>query len=104
MLDLTMETGIVLLAAAALGLLLGWVRLKTGSLWPCIFLHAVFNGLVFVVMMLPVEIPGYNLTGVHSFQPWWLDAFGAVLALVGCLAAYGLMREKPRTGLAQDVW
>jgi membrane protease YdiL (CAAX protease family) len=26
-------------------LVLGWVRLQTGSLWPCILLHAVNNGL-----------------------------------------------------------
>ena len=29
-----------------MGLLLGWMRLKTGSLWPCILLHATHNGLV----------------------------------------------------------
>lgn len=29
-----------------MGLVLGWMRLKTGSLWPCILLHAAHNGLV----------------------------------------------------------
>lgn len=28
-----------------MGLVLGWLRLKTGSLWPCILLHATHNGL-----------------------------------------------------------
>jgi membrane protease YdiL (CAAX protease family) len=87
-----------------LGLLLGWVRLRTGSLWPCIFLHAVFNGLVFVVLVLPVEIPGYNLSGVHRFQPWWFDAAGAGLALGGFYAAWRLMLVRPRTGTVHDRW
>lgn len=29
-----------------MGLLLGWIRLKSGSLWPCILLHATHNALV----------------------------------------------------------
>lgn len=31
-----------------MGLILGWLRLKTGSIWPCILLHATHNGLVLV--------------------------------------------------------
>ncbi len=93
-----------LIGTFVLGVLLGWVRLKTGSLWPCIFLHAVFNGFVFFVLMLPVEIPGYNLSGVQSFQPWWFNAAGAVLVLVGGCAALRLMREKPRTDAVQVRW
>lgn len=29
-----------------MGLILGWLRLRTGSIWPCIVLHATHNGLV----------------------------------------------------------
>jgi uncharacterized protein len=29
---------------AAFGIVLGWLRLKTGSVYPCIALHALFNG------------------------------------------------------------
>jgi ABC-2 type transport system permease protein/sodium transport system permease protein len=30
-----------------LGLFLGWVAIRTGSLWPGVFLHAIHNGLLF---------------------------------------------------------
>jgi len=34
-----------------LGLVLGWVRLKTQNLWPCILLHSLFNHVAFVGLM-----------------------------------------------------
>ena len=34
------------LAAAAVGLVIGYVAVQTGSLWPCMMMHAVYNGLV----------------------------------------------------------
>ena len=36
-----------LLPTLILGFALGWVAIKTNSLWPCILLHALHNGLVF---------------------------------------------------------
>lgn len=32
-----------LLHLTALGLVLGWTRLRTGSVWPCVLLHAAYN-------------------------------------------------------------
>lgn len=36
-------------ALAAFGLILGWLRRRTDSLYPCIVLHALFNGVVLIV-------------------------------------------------------
>jgi membrane protease YdiL (CAAX protease family) len=51
-----------------LGLLLAWVVMTTGSLWPSIVLHAAFNGLSLVVFAVPVRPPdapvGLIVTGV----------------------------------------
>ncbi len=41
----------------ALGLLLGWVRIRSASIWPCIFLHAI-NNLMATVVMEQMRIHG----------------------------------------------
>ena len=40
-----------------LGLLLAWVVMTTGSLWPSIVLHATFNGLSLAVFAIPARAP-----------------------------------------------
>jgi membrane protease YdiL (CAAX protease family) len=32
-----------------MGLMLGWLRARTGSLWPCVLAHFLHNGFVVVV-------------------------------------------------------
>jgi membrane protease YdiL (CAAX protease family) len=73
-------------SAFALGILLGWLYLRTASLTLCVFTHAFFNGLSILFSVLPLEIPG--MTGTPDFrnvmfQPWWLDIIGLSLVLVG---------------------
>ena len=43
---------IALPVLAAFGILLGWLRARTGSVYPCIVLHAIFNGIA--VASVPV--------------------------------------------------
>ena len=54
-----------------LGLLLAWVVMTTGSLWPSIVLHAAFNGLSLAVFAVPMRAPdapaGLIVTGVVLF-------------------------------------
>jgi hypothetical protein len=38
-------------AAFALGLILGWIRIRTGSVLACIAGHAIHNGLVFLSVL-----------------------------------------------------
>jgi membrane protease YdiL (CAAX protease family) len=71
------------------GLILAWIFLETGSLWPCIYAHAFYNGLNLIVSeIVRVEIPGFTLPAaadVVSFQPWWFNLIGIILALIGLL-------------------
>ena len=72
--------------AFLLGLFFGWLMLKTGSLQLCILAHALYNGLDFVVSKwIQVPIPGFNIMSPETvqFQPWWFDALGVVLLLLG---------------------
>jgi membrane protease YdiL (CAAX protease family) len=70
------------------GLFVGWVFLRTRSVWPCILAHAVSNSEPhFVKYVFPIEIPGFSMTGEPGvFQPLWLDAVGVVLLAIGMAA------------------
>jgi membrane protease YdiL (CAAX protease family) len=86
-------------SAFVLGLALGWIFLRTGSLWPCIVGHALFNGHGFLIAaLLPVTIPGYNPEtidlSVVEFQPLWFDALGVLATAVGFI---GLARVFEKT-------
>ncbi len=75
-------------SAFILGMVLGWVFLRTRSLWPCLAGHAIFNGHSFVIVALvPFNIRGYNPETVDlrvvEFQPWWLDLTGLAALLIG---------------------
>lgn len=65
------------------GLLLGWITLETGTLWPAVLTHAANNSLSSWASSFMPEIPGYS-TGISdevTFQPLWFDSAGlAVLA------------------------
>lgn len=68
----------------AIGLLLGWCYVRTGSLLPCILGHAVNNALAQVLRHAPFDLPG--VTGHYEqpvHQPWWLTLGGAVVLLLG---------------------
>ena len=74
------------LVALFAGLYLGHLCLSTGSLWPPIVAHGVFNGLPVVLAALGFTVDGYNspnVPGAASFQPWpWL-ACGVLLLVAG---------------------
>ncbi len=38
-----------------LGLILGWLRVRTGSIWPAVIVHAVNNGLASLMIVLLLE-------------------------------------------------
>ncbi len=85
--------------AFLIGLLYGWVFLKTQSLWPCIAAHTIHNGLGFLaIYFMSMEIEGYNSDPQQlAFQPLWLDAIALALAGLGIL---GLIRatRNPNAG------
>jgi membrane protease YdiL (CAAX protease family) len=72
--------------AAVLGAVFAWWFVKTRSLLPCLFGHALNNGLPLVLLALPqLQIPGYSteITEQVEFQPLWFDALGLLLAGIG---------------------
>jgi sodium transport system permease protein len=55
------------ITATAMGLVIGYVAVQTGSLWPCILMHALHNALQFCVQYLgqsaPADSPAARLLG-----------------------------------------
>ncbi|MHB9107729.1 MAG: CPBP family intramembrane glutamic endopeptidase [Armatimonadota bacterium] len=83
------------LPAVLLGLFFAWLVLRTRSLLPAILTHAAANSLPLIVSVtgLSHQVPGINFAGTGEvvFQPWWLDASAAVVAVAGIFALWRLM-------------
>lgn len=83
------------ISAFASGVLMGWVFLRTRSLLPCIFVHALNNASGWIARDgLGIDIPGYTsaLERTVVFQPLWFDGLGVLLLAIGLLllaAAFG---------------
>ena len=90
------------LSSAMLGLLLGWVCYRTGSVWPGIILHVVHNGFVMGLARYKDEIQqlslvkqlGWNPEGA-THLPGGLIVIAALIAGAGitCLAISGKKRS-----------
>lgn len=77
----------------ALGLLCGWVYLRTRSLPLCIALHGVNNAVAVLADRLPFAVPGFNVEGAAmELHPWWFDLLGFGLAVAGVAAVAVLTR------------
>ena len=82
--------------AVAVGTLLGWWYVRTRSLLPCLFGHALYNGVpILLYGVVGVEIQGLNsdLSGPVQFQPLWMDALGALLLLLGLTSTDRVFRS-----------
>ena len=55
---------IAVVPLAALGAALGWLRVWSGSLWPCLLLHALNNGLAMAVVLGPSA--ALSFSGTHE--------------------------------------
>ena len=54
-----------LVGSTLLGWLLGWVRVRTGSLWPGVLLHAANNALILAVANYEDRLGGWVADGAH---------------------------------------
>jgi len=74
------------LPSAFLGLALGWVRYRTGSVFPCMLLHAVHNGFVLLVVHWRDALAesGFGVEDASHLPATWLAvaAVGAAVAVV----------------------
>jgi ABC-2 type transport system permease protein/sodium transport system permease protein len=84
------------LPSTFMGLVLGWVRYRTGSVLPCMVLHTVHNGLLLSVAYYREELLANGIgveEQVHLPATWLAAAaLGIVIAVVALLAS-----SKPST-------
>ncbi len=72
--------------AVVLGGVFAWWFVNTRSLLPCLFGHALNNGLPLIALAIPfLKESGFvsDGTGPVKFQPLWLDGLGLLLAAAG---------------------
>jgi membrane protease YdiL (CAAX protease family) len=74
--------------ALAIGVLLGYVRLASGSILACVLLQAALEASGVAAMFLrdAVPIPGFNAAGAHTPLTWLAPAAAAVVLGVAGLA------------------
>jgi ABC-2 type transport system permease protein/sodium transport system permease protein len=72
------------LPSTCLGLVLGWVRYRTGSIWACVVLHAVHNGILLSITYWQDELTarGIGIEEAAHLPATWL-MLASVVALVG---------------------
>jgi ABC-2 type transport system permease protein/sodium transport system permease protein len=91
------------LASTFLGLVLGWVRLRTRSIVPCIVLHATHNGLLLTLARYRDELAtrGWDVEEQTHLPLLWLA--GAVLGIVLAIAVIVLTKPRPTARVAANV-
>ncbi len=80
--------------ALLLGLLTGWLYVRTRSLGLCILAHALNNAASYLTWF-PFEVTGFNaVTEAEGpvFHPWWFNGIGLALVLLGI---WGVRRLTP---------
>jgi len=82
----------LMVATVAVGAILAWLRLGTGSIWPCILTHAAWNGLINAGFTLSVQDHAENM---------WVGETGIIVVLTLVIAALLLRnRLKPEQPLS----
>lgn len=80
-----------------MGILFGWTRIRTGSVWPAVFGHGALNGstglLLGLLMADGAEMPDMAFAALLGF-PGWMTA--AVIIIV--LVVTGQFRKSPALG------
>ena len=67
------------------GIFFGWIFIRTGNTWLCIFLHFLNNSMAVVFEFTGVKIEGlsYDPRLGIEFQPYWLTFTGILLFIFG---------------------
>ena len=79
--------------------------LKTRSLLLCIVAHSFYNGMDLIfsrVIQLPIR--GFNnmTSDLIQYQPWWFDAMGIVLLLLG-IGGLRALYEPPPPEFVEEI-
>jgi len=82
--------------AIVLGVVFAWWYVRTGSLVPCLFGHALNNATV--VLLTSLDIPGSSnaMPSPVRFQPFWFDLLGLLATSLGI---WMLVRAFSRTAV-----
>lgn len=59
-------------ATFTLGLILGWIRIRTGSVLACIAGHAIHNGLIFLTVIYYNDIKSYSIMQTGVSKNYWI--------------------------------
>lgn len=80
------------------GILFGWLRLRTGSVWPAVFAHAALNGSAGMLLALfldtGAQTPDPALTAFLGVAGWIVSAI-----VIAVLMATGQFRKQPELGI-----
>jgi membrane protease YdiL (CAAX protease family) len=81
----------LMITAVAVGAILAWLRIGTGSIWPCIMLHATWNGLINA---------GFTLAVHNHAENMWVGETGIIVVVTLVMAALLLKNKlKPEQSL-----
>jgi membrane protease YdiL (CAAX protease family) len=92
-----------LLPSTALGLVLGWVCLKTGSVLPGMILHITHNGLLILIDYYKERLTGWGIgLEERTHLPWeWLAGSAAIVVVAtGIIALTQASQTSQTTGSA----
>ncbi|MEZ4336485.1 MAG: CPBP family intramembrane glutamic endopeptidase [Sandaracinaceae bacterium] len=77
---------IAILYASLAGVVLGWVRLSTGSVVPAIALHGAFNAMPILLPPEVIRLPGFNTVEPDVYHLPLTLVIGSSLVTFACLA------------------
>lgn len=84
-------------ARAALGMLLGFLLLRSGSLWPSVVGHFTFNGLSILMAYLATVWPGVEPSlADQSYTFPWPIVLVSLLAVVGLSLVFARLSHSPQ--------
>ena len=93
-------TGLALMVGGCvmIGILFGWLRLRSGSVWPAVFAHAGLNGSVAMLLGLFIDAsapaPDMALVAAVGVVGWIVSAI-----VIAVLFATGQFRKQPELGI-----
>lgn len=85
------------LPSTLMGVLLGWVRAKSGSILPGIVLHSVHNSALLILASFRDELAGWGLESVQhqSHLPTTWLGIAAVGFILGAIVVYAFQPKRP---------
>jgi hypothetical protein len=77
------------------GVIMAWLRMKSGSNWPAVIMHATHNGVIQAFFDA--------ITAPTSATPWFIGEFGIALVPFAGLAAWYFWKRSDDIALSNDV-